>query len=61
MSNELCDRCGEAHKEWLDMYCQMCWEAYTAESWYEMIARSFWVDALEKARSLHPDFDSLPL
>jgi hypothetical protein len=30
--------CGEP-SEWIDEYCQMCWEKACSESWWEMIRR----------------------
>lgn len=35
---ELCARCGEAEIEWIDTYCQECWEYYTAEFWWNEVA-----------------------
>ena len=61
MSNELCDRCGKREKMWMDTQCIACWNQSTTEYWSKEISRMRWLNALVKARSLHPDFDSLPL
>lgn len=29
-----CIRCGEAEIEWVDTYCQDCWEYYSSEAWW---------------------------
>ena len=33
----LCARCGETEVEWIDTYCQMCWEYYTTEFWWNEV------------------------
>lgn len=35
----LCEQCGENEKEWLEYYCQICWEGYCAGSWWEILSR----------------------
>jgi hypothetical protein len=48
-----------------DEHCQDHWEEICNNGFWEMIQKmesAFqWKLAIDKARSLHPDFDSLPL
>lgn len=34
---EVCTRCGATEVEWLNQFCQECWESYTAQEWNTMI------------------------
>jgi hypothetical protein len=35
MNNPKC-KCGEP-AEWLDTYCQVCWEEYCDQQWWQML------------------------
>jgi hypothetical protein len=32
-----CSKCGEYPAKWMDMYCQECWERYTATAFWDAI------------------------
>jgi hypothetical protein len=32
-----CKNCNN-HAEWLDQYCQMCWEEYCSEQWWSVMS-----------------------
>lgn len=33
-----CKACGYGPIEWVDLYCQQCWEALCSREWWQMIA-----------------------
>lgn len=37
MLNEPCKECNTGHIEWVDLYCQACWEALCSREWWLMI------------------------
>lgn len=32
-----CTGCGSSEVEWMNQFCQMCWESYSSGQWWEMI------------------------
>lgn len=35
---ENCTTCGSTEVEWMNQFCQECWERYTSEQWWVVIA-----------------------
>jgi hypothetical protein len=44
-------KCGKP-AEWLDEYCQMCWEDYCSETWWQMMVRLEDVGLLEEVEEV---------
>lgn len=38
-ATQLCTHCGEAPIEWVDLWCQVCWENHCEDTYQEMLSR----------------------